>query len=210
MLDGLKFAINSKVEIFWNEGYYKSNIEDVADGNSISISIPIKDGQYIALRRGEQVEVIYYYDKDIYKFYASVIDRKVEGIPIIMLAYPKEVFKIQRRKFVRVPILCTVEYSKIEESLKNGPLKAIMVDLSGGGMRMKFPEHVSLGDKLKATIPVGTEQFEIKGEVVRIEKEVEGKRNICGVSFIDLDDRIREKIIRYIFQKMREQMKKGY
>lgn len=209
MMEGLNFSINSKVEIFWNEGYYKSNIEDVTD-NIIAISIPIKDGQYVPLRRGEQVEVIYYHEKDIYKFYTVVEDRKMDGIPVILLSYPKEVFKVQRRKFVRVPIVCTIEYSKIEASLKYNSLKAIMVDLSGGGMRIKLSDSVNLGDKLKAVIPLGTDQIEVKGEVVRVEKELEGKRNICGISFIDLDERTREKLIKIIFQVMRDQMKKGY
>jgi c-di-GMP-binding flagellar brake protein YcgR len=210
MSDGLKFTINSKVEISWNDSYYKSNIEDVTTDETIAISIPIRDGQYVPLRKGEQVEVLYYYDKDIYKFYTTVVDRKVDGIPVILLAYPTEVFKVQRRRFVRIPIVCIIEYAKLEESLKYKALKAVMVDLSGGGMRVKLSEQVNLGDKLKAAIPIGADLLEVKGEVVRIEKDADDKRNICGISFVDLEDRVREKIIRHIFQKMREQMRKGY
>ncbi len=210
MSDGLKFTINSKVEISWNDSYYKSNIEDVTTDETIAISIPIRDGQYVPLRKGEQVEVLYYYDKDIYKFYTAVVDRKVDGIPVILLAYPKEVFKVQRRRFVRIPIVCIIEYAKLEESLKYKALKAVMVDLSGGGMRVKLSEQVNLGDKLKAAIPIGADLLEVNGEVVRIEKDADDKRNICGISFVDLEDRVREKIIRHIFQKMREQMRKGY
>lgn len=208
MLDDLNFIINSKVEISWNDGYYKSNIENV-DDNDIYISIPIKDGQYIPLRRGEQVEVIYYYNNDIYKFYTVVRDRKVDQIPLILLAHPKEVFKIQRRKFVRVPIVCNIEYSKLENQSNAKLLKAMMIDLSGGGMRIKLNEEISLGNKIVAYIPVSKEQLILKGEVVRIEKDEDRKRNLCGVNFLELDERNREKLIRFIFQIMREQMKKG-
>ncbi|ERI91264.1 type IV pilus assembly protein PilZ [Clostridiales bacterium oral taxon 876 str. F0540] len=208
MAEELKFTINNKVEISWDDGYYKSNIENV-DDRFLYISIPIKEGQYIPLRKFEQVEVIYYQGNDIYKFYTTVTDRKVDVIPIIVLALPNEVFKVQRRKFVRVPIVCTVEYSKIENKTEN-IVKAIMVDLSGGGMRIKLNEQrLNVGDLIKAYIPVEGDSLEIKGEVVRVEKDDVNKLNICGISFIDLEEKNREKIIRFIFQVMRDQMRKG-
>ena len=209
MEEDLKFIINNKVEISWNDGYYKSNIENVEEG-SISISIPIKDGQYIPLRKFEQVEVIYYQGNNIYKFYTKVIDRQIDRIPIIVLGYPTEVFKVQRRKFVRVPIICTIEYSKIEKQPQS-ILKAFMVDLSGGGMRMrvKLDEGVALKNLIKAYIPVGEEHLEVKGEIVRLEKDEVNKDYICGVNFIDVNDKIREKLIKFIFQVMRNQMKNG-
>lgn len=208
MAEDLKFTINNKVEISWDDGYYKSNIENV-DDKFIYISIPIKEGQYIPLRKFEQVEVIYYQGNDIYKFYTTVVDRKVDVIPIIVLAFPKEVFKVQRRKFVRVPIVCTVEYSKLENKTQN-VVRGIMVDLSGGGMRIKLSnDQLSIGNLIKVYIPVGDDNVEVKGEVVRVEKDDPNKMNICGINFLDLDDRNREKIIRFIFQVMRDQMKKG-
>lgn len=208
MLEGLKFIINSKIEISWNDGYYKSNIENV-DENSIYISIPIKEGQYIPLRKGEQIEVVYYYDNDIYKFYTVVTDRQIDRIPLILLAKPKEVFKVQRRKFVRVPIVRNIEYAKVEKNTSLKPLKAIMVDLSGGGIRIKINEDIKLGNKLITYIPLGQEQLILKGEVVRLEKGEDTKKYICGVNFTELDERSREKLIRFIFQLMREQMKKN-
>lgn len=218
MFHNLKFVINSKVEIAYNEGYYKSNIEDVHD-NFISISIPIRQGEYIPLRKGEIIEVIYYYKENIYKFNIVVIDRKVNNIPIIQLAYPKEVFKIQRRKSVRVPIVCSILYSKLIDKSYTKELqdvksedklfKAIMVDLSGGGLKIKLKEELSPGDILKMHIPIGTEEFVVKGSVVRFEKDEENRLNIYGVCFIELDNRIREKIIKFIFQIMRNQMKKA-
>lgn len=207
MLDDLTFIINNKVEISWNDGYYKSNIENVEE-DSISISIPIKEGQYIPLRIGEQIEVIYYYNNDIYKFYTVVTDRKMDRIPLILLAQPKEVFKVQRRKFVRVPIVSNIEYAKVEYNSTIKPLKAIMVDLSGGGMRIKISEEIELGDELITYITMGNEQLILKGEVVRIDKAEDRKKSICGVSFTELDEGKREKLIRFIFQIMRDQMKK--
>lgn len=206
MIDGLTFIINGKLEISWNDEYYKSNIENV-DDNSIHISIPIKDGKYIPLRVGEQIEVFYYYKNDIYKFYSVVTNREMDRIPLIIITIPEEIFKIQRRKFVRVPIICNIEYFIEGNSASLKPLKAIMIDLSGGGMRIKVSEEIKLGNKVNTHIPIGNEKLILKGEVVRLEKDQDKKKNLCGVSFTDLDERKREKLIRFIFQVMREQMK---
>jgi len=207
MLDGLTFIINGKLEISWNDSYYKSKIENV-DEKAIYISIPIKDGKYIPLRVGEQVEVFYYFENDIYKFYSVVSGRQTDRIPLLLIEMPKEVIKVQRRKFVRVPIVCDIEYFKEgnkASSLK--PLKAIMVDLSGGGMRIKIGEEVKLGNIIMTHIPLGNEKLILKGEVVRIEQDEDKKKSICGISFTDLDERKREKLIRFIFKIMRAQMK---
>lgn len=208
MLKGLNFIINGKVEISWNDNYYKSNIENVDDA-SLYISTPIKDGYYINVRNGEQIEVIYYYNNDIYKFYTVIKDKQKDRIPLLVLEHPKEVFKEQRRKFVRIPIVCNIEYFKKENNSSLIPLKAILVDLSGGGMKIKVSEHIELGDKLITHIPLPSEVLVLKGEVVRLERDEAHKKNICGVSFMVMEEQDREKLIKFIFTVMREQMKKS-
>ncbi|MCM8710987.1 PilZ domain-containing protein [Clostridium sp. SYSU_GA19001] len=217
MLDNFKFVINSKVEVFYDEGWYKSRIEDVHN-DFISIGIPIREGEYIPLRKGEIIEVIYYYRGSCYKFNTVVVDRTAGKIPTIQLAYPKEVFKIQRRKYVRVPIVYSILYSKEKQlsydksekiNMESNLFKATMVDLSGGGLKIKLKDELKVGDILKMHIPIGTEEIIVKGSVVRFEKDEVNRINISGISFIDLEDRIREKIIRFIFKIMRNQMRKA-
>lgn len=218
MLDNLKFIINSKIELYYGDNYYKSIIEDVQD-NFISISIPTKDGEYVPLRKGEMIEVIYYYRYNIYKFYSQVIDRKITNIPVILIEHPKEIFKIQRRKFVRVPIVCSIVYSKLDmenETFKankylrsNETFKAIMVDLSGSGMKIKVKGELNTGDIILASIPIETENVALKGEVVRVDKDEENRLNVYGINFIDIEDNFREKLIKFIFKVMRQQMKKS-
>jgi c-di-GMP-binding flagellar brake protein YcgR len=218
MPEKVKFLVNSKIEIAWNDVYYKSTIEG-SDSRTISISIPIKDGEYVPLRIGDTIEVIYYHEQDIYKFNTRVINRKSDVIPIIILEYPNEVFKVQRRKFVRVPIVCYIVYSKIGKqeggrvviSTHGSPkeLKGIMVDLSGGGTRIKLHEKLEKGDVLLINMPLGKDNISVKGEIVRVDFEELNKLYVSGISFIDLDERTRDKLIKYIFQEMRDQMKKG-
>lgn len=218
MAEDVKFIINTKVEISWSDGYYKSNIEDVRD-NYIAISIPIKEGQYIPLRVGEQLEVLYYpNNEDIYKFDTVVVGRQVDRIPIILLGMPASIMKIQRRKFVRVPVVCNIECSVIDKALANkdlailsniskDKLKATLLDLSGGGMRVRFNADVKLNDTIVSYIPIDQDVIIVKGIVVRVDKG-EDNKYAYGINFVDLNEKTRDKVIRFIFQLMRDQMRK--
>ena len=74
-------------------------------------------------------------------------------------------------------------------------------------MRVKVSEEIKLNDFLLVSLTVNNEDILIVGQAMRIVKDDEG-RFICGLSFEFLDNLTREKIIKYIFQLMREQMKK--
>jgi c-di-GMP-binding flagellar brake protein YcgR len=210
----VNFTINKKLEILVDEKYFNSNIQDITE-EYIAISIPIKAGEYVPLSNGATIDVIYYEEENCYKFQTSVIGRKFENIPILLIAKPKEIKKIQRRKYVRVPLISTVKYKNLKNESRTNPstvekseyLKAVLIDLSGGGMRVKVSEEIKLGDFLLVSITINEEETLIVGQAKRIVKDDEGRFS-CGLSFELLDSSTRERIIKFIFQLMREQMKK--
>lgn len=211
----IDFKMNKKLEILIGEKYFNSNVQDVTD-DYIAISIPINSGEYIPLSKGVSIDVIYYEEENLYKFQSSVIGRKFENIPILLIAKPKEIKKIQRRKYVRIPTFSNVKYVNLKNQPKTNPktiessqyIKAVLVDLSGGGMRVRISEQVKLNDFLLMSLTVNNEDIFMVGQVMRIIKDDEG-RYYCGLSFEFLDIATRERIIKYIFQLMRDQMKKN-
>ena len=208
------FKLNKKLEVLIDEKYFNSNIQDITD-EYIAISIPINEGEYVPLSKGAIIDVIYYEEENLYKFKASVIGRKFENIPILLIAKPNEIKRIQRRKYVRVPLISKIKYKNLKGESRTNPstidaseyLRALIVDLSGGGMRVKLSEQIKLNDFLLVSLTVNKEDIFIVGQAMRIVKDDEG-RFTCGLSFEFLDSFTREKIIKYIFQLMREQMKK--
>ncbi|MGV8983651.1 flagellar brake protein [Clostridium sp.] len=208
------FAINKKLEILVDEKYYNTNIQDLTE-DYIAISIPMNVGQYVPLSKGTIMDVIYYEEDNLYKFKASVIGRKFEKIPILLISKPKEIIKIQRRKYVRVPLLKAAKYKNLKNQPKTNPstiekseyLKAVLVDLSGGGMKVRVSEEIKTDDFILLEIAVNGEELLIVGQAKRIQKDEEG-RFVCGLSFEFLDSKTRERIIKYTFQLMREHMKK--
>ncbi|BAH06124.1 flagellar brake protein [Clostridium kluyveri] len=215
----VEFVINNRIEIDDGGEIYKSNIQDVSE-DYIGISVPICNHKYMSLRKGDKVEGIYYEGKNIYKFFTVVIGRKIEKILIIMLRKPEKMELFQRRNFVRVPLIVDILCALIpvEKSLNNlndqvEVFKACSLDMSGGGMKMivdaSLKDKLKLGDKIMITLPLENNRLDVKGKLVRIHENRENKKLICGVSFINLDRLSREKIIRGLFQIMREHMKKG-
>jgi c-di-GMP-binding flagellar brake protein YcgR len=69
---------NKKIEILYEEQVYKSRIQDITD-KQLSISIPIKDGDFIPIIIGEGFEVLYYEEQNVYKFDGVVIGRITEN-----------------------------------------------------------------------------------------------------------------------------------
>ncbi|QGU95099.1 flagellar protein [Clostridium bovifaecis] len=212
---GLKFKVNNKVEIISEEGVFACDIQDIQDKH-LAISIPIKDFQYLPLRKDERIQVLYYEGNNIYKFASSVIKRDKSNIPLLWIKIPDRFEKIQRRKFVRVSVLYEARCALIDrdlelnkENLSNIRFhKGTILDLSGGGARLKTELSAKKDDVFILVLPVEESFLIVKGEVKRAALDELGER-IYGLNFINLKMMEQEKIIRSVFQIMREQMKKG-
>ena len=219
----LQLSINKKIEVLWGQEVFKSNIQDVTE-EYMCISIPSKNGEFIPLNKGQEIELLYY-DKDVvYKFTSSVIGRKVEGVHVILISIPQNYEVVQRRIFFRVSNITYISYSSLKEPWKkripnNEELPRLMsqsddvklgilLDISGGGIRLKIDEAVNLGDIFIINLDINGEEIYLKGEIVRIETDSD-KKNVCGVNFIDVDSKIREKIIKYTFELTRSQRSRG-
>lgn len=212
----INFKVNNKVEIISEEGEtYGSDIQDI-DEKIIGISVPIKECQYLSLRKGERIEVIYYEGNSIYKFPSVVVKRTNSKVPLIWINKPVDARKIQRRKFVRIPILCNTKFALINREFKLDKtnlkdikfLEGTILDLSGGGVRLKTDLDLKKEDVLAMILHIGDAVLVAKGEVKRIDV-VNFKEKIYGVKFLELSTHQQDKIIEYVFEIMRKQMRKG-
>ena len=105
---------NKKIDVLYEEQVYKSMIQNITD-KQISISIPIKDGNFISIRNGENFEVLYYEKQNVFKFNGIVIGRSTENNALqLLIAYPQDIRVIQRREFFRVEVVYYIQYLKME------------------------------------------------------------------------------------------------
>lgn len=202
--------INSRLEVKWGEGIYKTRVQD-SNNKNLLISVPVIRGSYLTLKTGEEIELVYYDDKaNIFNFKCKVINRITEnGIPFYSTTLPYDVVKIQRRNYVRVETVQVIkEIRKYDVKTKNVEgnkiFNALLLDLSGGGMRIKIKERLYEGDIIIAKIGNGDGELPIKGRVVRIDIS-DDRKYIYGISFLELDSRTREQIIGTVFRIMRRQ-----
>lgn len=212
------FKVNNRVEIEREDGYYKSIIQDIKD-DSLYISIPVSEGSYLPLHENEQITGLYFNGRDILKFTTIVTGRKIDKILMLKIKRPESYKKVQRRSFVRINVLLdtccacmnkTKELKDITKGQFNGNLdieffNATILDLSGGGAKLSSKRELFLGEIIIMSIPFDEETITLKSKIVRKEKD-DNNVTVYGVKFIEVDDRNREKIIRFIFMTMRKQL----
>ena len=201
-----KLEINGNIQILEGEVFYKSNLQDVTE-SYILIDIPVNNGIYLTMNDNDEIEAEHYVDGgSYYKFNCRVLGRTREGkLNLYKLSKPYNISKIQRRNYVRVDM---VEYAFYKLQNDNGEevwKKGIILDLSGGVMKIKIEEKLSLRDRVTVNIFIAeNEKVQIVGEVVRVEKSNTGEY-ICGLKFKEISERTRDKIIQKVFEQMRKQ-----
>ncbi|MGE5628546.1 MAG: flagellar brake protein [Solirubrobacterales bacterium] len=206
-MDEILFCYNNKIEIDTKEGRYKSTIQEIGE-DYIGISIPILNGKYLPLPNGSEVDAFYYLGRDVYEFSTTVVGTKMDNkILIIVLNKPTSYEKVQRRNFARATTLTNVTYArKIGENYEN--FQGVMLDLSGGGARLHVYQKLRPGETILVYVPINDEIFNFKSQVIRIENQVDQECTV-GLCFIDVEKAQREKLIKYVFNIMREQMQRS-
>lgn len=206
----MELLINSMIDVLWEDNVYKATIQDIQE-NEVLTTIPVKDGTYLTLKDQSEIEQIFYDGKgNIFNYKVKIIGRYVEkDISFYRVTKPYNIRKVQRRDDVRVKVVQIINYIKesdfekeieTEDNYEN----ALLLDLSGGGMKIKAKEKFANNDVIIATLKYEDEKIYIKGNIIRIEK-TDDRRYIYGVNFIDMDNSTREKIIRIVFKIMRKQ-----
>lgn len=201
-MENIKLSINDTVEIQRGNITYKSKVQSITE-NEIFIDIPLYKSDYLMLQNGEVASIITYVKESaVYKLDCKLLGKAIDGnVRVYKLSKPHKVKKIQRRNFVRVKITRIIKCLK-----EDNFFDALLLDLSGGGMRLKSVKDLKVSEEIVALIKNGNKEVKVKGKIVRIEDSTNAKYNIIGVEFVDLKNSDREAIIQIVFEIMRKQM----
>lgn len=218
MLDFIKVNSVIEVEIGMNStnpkgsNVYRTRVEDVQKDGFL-IGIPIDKGVLVPVHTGSEIIVWHWDNSASYAHYCKVIGRKHEPIPLLFLSWPYDVKKIQRRNFVRIPINITLEHRLLsnEKEEEKKFQKSLTRDLSGGGAQFISKENYKKGDKLEVIIHLDDNKIVTKALVKRVYNEyINGiDRILVGIEFLNIPEKSRDTIIRFVFSKQRELIKKG-
>lgn len=137
------------------------------------------------------------------------------GDSVLQLGHSMVFKRKQVREHIRIDTKIPVKFrfiraEKAVDRLVGGArFQATLKDISGGGTALESEEKFDAGDCVVMSFTLAGENFYgIKGEILRVKEKEAGRKTefIHQIKYNDLDDGIREKLIRVIFSKHREEV----
>ncbi len=208
--------------------YYYSNIQDITR-DSILISVPSDEkGRPVGFRNGEEVLISIAQKGKRYGFRSTVTGRVLKPFFMLSLSKPSKIFVVELRQYFRVPVFLEYTAKRVERitgengkvkyqipknlSLKDVIIKGHIHDISGGGAfitcdkKLEIDEHILISTNLDDETPLRNLPARVVRKVVLdSRREKEG----YGVMFVDIDEKTREKIIKFCFKRQRELRRAG-
>lgn len=214
---------------------YKSRVLDIKENGNIEIAMPSEGSRMILLPLGVRMEFVFYTKGGLYRSIGQIKERyKSENIYMLEIELNTQLEKFQRREFFRYQYLLDFSYYTIsqEESeyesaealfvyLRESGLdkerenNGSIVDLSGGGIRFRTDTELQQGDNTLFLIRLKNENlnklYYILGKIIECNQaELENmKKYEVRAKFHIMDNKIREEIIRFIFEEERKERQRG-
>ncbi|MBQ9983205.1 MAG: flagellar brake protein [Lachnospiraceae bacterium] len=204
---------------------YNSQVLDEAPNDRIYAAMPIRGGTVVPLGVGQTFYATFFSNSGLLRCEVVVTGRyKKGGFFLVELEQKSSLQKVQRREFFRYECRKQIQYRIIEgeekEMIRAGNAfqadehslewkDAIMIDLSGGGIRMVSSASEEKGAfvELRFDIEINEEVeiLYVYAELLRSERN-QNNTSIYDhrIMFWKLDSGTREKIIRYIFEQQRK------
>ena len=216
---------------------YKSQVLDVMNNGNIEISMPIEKGKLVLLPLGVRYEFIFYSMGSLYRGIGQIKERyKRENVYMLQIELKSQLEKFQRREYYRFSCIMDITYYQLtkeeaeaesanaifvqlqqEEDAKKREKKGRIIDISGGGMKFRAAEEIKPEEKFLLSLHLKSDKIDkqhyILGEIIscilREQPQQTEYKYEMRVKFLIEDDRVREEIIRYIFEEERKTRQKG-
>lgn len=192
MRKGTQQAHYAKIE---DVGIWEYAISSLYGGSEVDVLEP-----------GEEVEC-FFADPEghvQYGFVSVVLRREVRTIPLYFLSLPRIFDRVQRRRFVRYPVLLPAQYRLSDDQVWS---KGFLVDISGGGARLSHKGVITSEELVRISFPL--KQYDpsmiLAGRIVRSDLVQEPNMYHSGVEFLDITIAMQDRIVGFIFQRMLEQ-----
>lgn len=207
---------------------WASQLEEMEDDGELIIQMPTYKGRIVLLSLGMRYELIFYTRKGLYRGVCQVTDRyKDDNRFMVKVALKSGLNKFQRREYFRLGCIIgmnsfeltreealTMSSDELEELIRAPEMimteaKAMIVDISGGGIRFIGEKQFADGDYLAVQTELVNENMNQKilvpVSVVSCRKAaMDTERYETRAEFLHLGTKLREQIIKYIFDEDRK------
>lgn len=207
---------------------YKSQVNEFIDEGVIQITMPIEKGKVILLPLDTRFEFVFYTNNGLYYSIGLVKERyKEDNVYLVDIELHSPLKKFQRREYYRYPCLLDLQFYVIDgetaqtktteeifkmfcnDSFFEKQKNAKILDMSGGGIRIVGDEILDADSYIFLVLRLANErmdkQYYMKGHVLASERMIERSDKVeTRIQFIFQDNRVREEIIKYIFEEERK------
>lgn len=207
---------------------YNSSVYEILTEDTLEITMPMEQTKLILLPVDKEYDMVFYGATGLYQCFARIVDRyKSNNVYILRLELTSNLRKYQRREYYR--FACALEMcarnleeeelqaieSKMPYILQPGlPLRrSVIVDISGGGLRFMSVQRYEPGSLIYCSYYLSKDgqrkQYEVIGRVLAAQ-ELQNRPGTYEhrVQYHDLDESVREEIIKFIFEEERKNRKK--
>ncbi len=208
--------------------YYVSNVYDVYDDGTVSVHMPIEKFRMILLQIDREYDLFFYTKKGVYTCRARVTERlREDNVHAAVLQPVTELVKRQRREFFRCDTIIGMNTRKLSEverdrymeykdtGLLGSPEdKSVVVDISGGGMRFISSAIYDEDDLILCRFVLNREdepkKIDVVTKIISYAPVANNKNNTeYRGSFLYLEDKLQDEIVKYIFEEERKQRRRS-
>ncbi|MDI3257586.1 MAG: flagellar brake protein [Kyrpidia sp.] len=136
---------------------------------------------------------------DCYVANTRVLGRVHGQAELLELEMPERWDRERRRKYFRVPVDLVVRWDEH---------KGRCVNLSGNGCLFIAPAPLNVGQELEMTVELPTLAIPVSARVVRVEPLLDSRHRIA-VTFLDMDDRHLDVLLKYLLDRQRRLIRDG-
>lgn len=202
----LVLGSKTRLTVMNDDGNTIAGLIEEMDRRWVTVSVPFSEAP--RLRPGVSVEIMTPAGSAAYRFTAGVQDRrKREDCLLIFFDRPTWVERVQRRQFFRVPLEVPTIVNRIDAgSPTTTAFRAVLNDLSGGGMTVSVPFRPPFGALLRVRIPLPSlknSTYEVRVIRSAHAKMSHGGMWAVGCEFLYMEDFIKEQVMRACFEEER-------
>lgn len=187
--------------------FFSSKVEDIRS-NYIILSMPMKAGKIFFLGIDEKIYIYFSKRDSFYCLEVKVEDKQYNPIPTITVIPLKEPYKKQKRSYFRLQITLII-YIKTFDC--DNWFEGYICDISAGGARFFLSKDIKKGSFINIKIPAILGESVLNAVVVRTDKNLLRPANVhdIAVEFLEVNEQVRDKIIKFVLAEQRKLRKKG-
>lgn len=209
---------------------YATKLYEIVTEDTMEVLMPMEQGKLILLPVDQEFDAVFYGQNSLYQCVVRISDRyKSNNVYILLLELLSNLRKYQRREYYRFSCVLEMGSRNLEkeeleslEAVKSGTpqlqngqtLKhSVIVDISGGGLRFISSERYEPESFIHCSYTLlnngEKKQYDVVGKVLAV-KEMENRRGTFEhrVQYYNMNSKVREEIIKYIFEEERKSRRK--